>query len=466
MDGLSSEYFSGVGIFGDIRLDRRLEITFEQMAKRPTETLPKKLPSKTVLTGGYRMFNNPDVTHAKILEAHQRCCLEWLSQLCEQSNGKELTLLLLHDTTVLDYSGLNIEGLGQIGNGHGKGLYAHNSLAVLREGRQVVGLMNQILHRRDYAPPRETRAARAKRRSRESRLWRMAVEAQPPMPAGIRVIDVSDRGSDITEYIEYEIRHGRTFIVRSQHNRRLVSAADGTPLVRKLHERIRARSAMHRYPVCLAGADGGRTVWMELAWEQLRLNPPRQKRGDHGREPLTVWAVLAREENPQDPKDPIEWILLTNQPIETAADAQQVVSDYGCRWLDEDYHKAQKTGCGIEMTQMTQLHGLENVIALTSVLAVHVLKLRCLARDEKTKDEPARAHEDELKVRLAARHTKHADWRTMTVWEFYIAVAKLGGYMLNPEKRPPGWIILWRGYTRLNDMAEGVSLLRERCVET
>lgn len=357
MDGLSSEYFSGVGIFGDIRLDRRLEITFEQMAKRPTETLPKKLPSKTVLTGGYRMFNNPDVTHAKILEAHQRCCLEWLSQLCEQSNGKELTLLLLHDTTVLDYSGLNIEGLGQIGNGHGKGLYAHNSLAVLREGRQVVGLMNQILHRRDYAPPRETRAARAKRRSRESRLWRMAVEAQPPMPAGIRVIDVSDRGSDITEYIEYEIRHGRTFIVRSQHNRRLVSAADGTPLVRKLHERIRARSAMHRYPVCLAGADGGRTVWMELAWEQLRLNPPRQKRGDHGREPLTVWAVLAREENPQDPDDPIEWILLTNQPIETAADAQQVVSDYGCRWLDEDYHKAQKTGCGIEMTQMTRCTG-------------------------------------------------------------------------------------------------------------
>ncbi len=90
-----------------------------------------------------------------------------------------------------------------------------------------------------------------------------------------------------------------------------------------------------------------------------------------------------------------------------------------------------------------------------------MLRLRCAAQDDATRDEPAHLHEEPLKVRLAARHARHADWRAMSVWEFYLAVARLGGYLLNPLKRPPGWIILWRGYTRLEEMAAGVRMLAE-----
>ena len=54
----------------------------------------------------------------------------------------------------------------------------------------------------------------------------------------------------------------------------------------------------------------------------------------------------------------------------------------------------------------------------------------------------------------------------MTVWQYYPAAARLGSYMLNAHKRPPGWIILWRGYMRLEDMCHGVRLLDERCVQT
>ena len=143
-----------------------------------------------------------------------------------------------------------------------------------------------------------------------------------------------------------------------------------------------------------------------------------------------------------------------------------VAEDYACRWLIEDYHKAQKTGCGMEELQMTTRHGLDNAIALLSVLAVQVLKLRCLARDPLLRDQPALAHAEELKVKLAAKASGHAAWQTMSVWEYHLAIACLGGYMLNPRKRPPGWIILWRGYMRLEDMCHGVRLLDERCVQT
>ena len=163
---------------------------------------------------------------------------------------------------------------------------------------------------------------------------------------------------------------------------------------------------------------------------------------------------------------PIEWILLTNRPVETIEQAREVVDHYACRWVIEDYHKAQKTGCGIEDLQLTTRHGLDNAITVLSVLAVHVLGVRCRAREESTRNQPARLHEEELKVEVAGRASKHADWRAMTVWEYYIAVARLGGYMLNPRKRPPGWQVLWRGYIRLESMCAGARLIRERCVQT
>ena len=44
-------------------------------------------------------------------------------------------VLNLHDTTVLDFSGLTeIEELGQVGDGNGRGYYCHNTLAVAADG--------------------------------------------------------------------------------------------------------------------------------------------------------------------------------------------------------------------------------------------------------------------------------------------------------------------------------------------
>jgi hypothetical protein len=175
-------------VFGDRRLDRRLRGTFNQLARRPAGTLPHKLPKRAALVGGYRMFNNRKVTHQAVLDAHRARCLERL-------RGQRGKVLLLHDTTVLDYSGLDVDGLGQVGDGHGKGLYAHHSLAVIPATRQVVGLMSQVLHRRATVPKGESKPARRARPDRESRLWTRAVAGLPPMPPGVAVTDVCRTGA-------------------------------------------------------------------------------------------------------------------------------------------------------------------------------------------------------------------------------------------------------------------------------
>ncbi len=468
MEGLAQEYFGQERIFADLRLDARLGEMFNRMGQCPEGTLPKKLPRRAELVGGYRLFNNQRVRPASMLNAHRGSCLGRL----EGYTGR---LLILHDTTVLDYSGLDVEGLGQVGDGHGRGLYAHNSLAVIPGTREVIGLMNQILHRRERVPPKETRDARRRRASRESRLWKQAVEGLPAMPAAIQVTDVTDRGSDVMEYIWHEVTAGREFIVRSQHNRNLAwpeaQRKGSARCIEKLHDRLRALGAMGHYTIRVPAPGGGwREAKIGVAFTPVSLQPPRQARGEHGREPVRLWGVIAREVLSPEAlacgAEPIEWMLLTNRPVETIEQARQVVEDYGCRWLIEDYHKAQKTGCGIEDLQLTTRPALDNAITVLSILAVHVLRLRCMARDEATRDQPARQHEPDLKVELVARSSRHPEWQKMTVWEYYIGVARLGGYMLNPDKRPPGWQVLWRGYIRLESMCAGVRLMSERCVQT
>ncbi len=62
---------------------------------------------------------------------------------------------------------------------------------------------------------------------------------------------------------------------------------------------------------------------------------------------------------------------------------------YKCRWVIEEYHKAQKTGCAIEDMQFTSSAAMTPMIALLSVVAVTLLNLREASRRPDAKERPA-----------------------------------------------------------------------------
>lgn len=121
----------------------------------------------------------------------------------------------------------------------------------------------------------------------------------------------------------------------------------------------------------------------------------------------------------------------------------------------EEYHKVQKTGCGIERLRFETRDRLRAAIALVSVVAVRVLALRW-ARDGRP-DDPAGAvaSPEELAVLAALAPGRPAG---RTVREFVDRVAGLGGYLGRTCDGPPGWRTLWRGYQRLADLVLGASL--------
>ena len=110
--------------------------------RHPGETLPKKLQSPKDYKSMDRLVNRPEVTHAAVLRSHQELTLA-------KMRAMQRPVLIIHDTTDLDYSGLHsIADLGPIGNGGGRGLLCHNSLAIDPKDKRVIGLANQRLHQR------------------------------------------------------------------------------------------------------------------------------------------------------------------------------------------------------------------------------------------------------------------------------------------------------------------------------
>lgn len=450
------EHF-GQAALGDKRLTKRLVSVADQLVRHPEGSFPDKFKNPAELVGFYNLMANPKITHAKVLASH---CARTLEVMRQQQG----LVLILHDTTVLDYSGLTaIAELGQVGDGHGRGYYCHNSLAVTPQ-RQVLGLAQQMLHSRRRVPKGETRSQRRQRPDRESLWWKKSSQTIPAAPAGRVWVDVADRGADILEFLDYQDQAGKHYVVRSQHNRKVEFLCENAAKTVKLHDHLRTLPAQGTRTIEVPAGPGraARTTVVGVAWEELKLLSPCQPRGETRGEPLRVWALRVWELEPPPAVADLEWILLTNVPAHGVSDACERVDWYCCRWVVEEYHKGLKTGCEIERMQFNYADRLQPAIAVLSVVAVWLLQLRDASRHPVLQAKPAAEWVPQtwLEVLSLWRHGQiRQDW---SVRDFFMALARLGGHQNRKHDHPPGWIVLWRGWTELQTMAAGAMLQRTK----
>jgi hypothetical protein len=429
----------------------------QQISRHPGGTLPDKMGSPACYAAMDRLMNR-EATHASVLTPHYKRTLE------KMLAGPEVALIV-HDTTTLDFSGKKSLRLGPIGDGNGTGYLCHNSLAVDPYSREVFGLVSQILHRRVPTPRKEGVKAKRERKSRESRLWSSAVRELPAPPPGKRWVDVADRGADLFEFLATEQSLSRQCVVRSAHNRSIRIGHDGQGEQTLLHDHLRTLSAV--------GEPRGRDVYdtklecergakLRAAYAAVEILPPHVRKGEYENKPIKAWAVRIWEEAPPANGMKLEWFLVCLDPVTNAAEAWQKSDWYACRWIIEEYHKAQKTGCQIEDLQFRTPEALQPMIALLSVVSVMLLNLRQAARRPDAKERPATAVVEPIyeEVLRGWRHkTPHAP---LTIFEFYMALARLGGHMNRKRDGFPGWLTLWRGWQKLQNMVAGVEMDRQR----
>jgi hypothetical protein len=456
LNGSFGQRTFGACDLGDARRTRRLVRAADQILAHPDKTLPNKFACPADYRATLRLVNTPQVTHSAILHSHAHGVLDWLRQ-----RGPAV-VVLAEDTTELDYSGQTTLALGPIGNGGGKGYECHNTLAIDPHSREIFGLVDQILHQRHPLPRPPGVQARREDPDRESRLWLKGAANVGPAPPGKRWVRVCDRGADSFEYLEYVVTNKIPFLFRSTHNRALEVAA-GHSGPRLLHDHLRTLPGQAEWVVGLSGQAGqpDRQAQVRACAARVRVRAPHVHLGEHGDEPHEVWAIRVWEPAPPAGVEALEWLLLTDQEVDTAEQLRVVVGYYECRPVAEEYHKGQKTGVGIEALQLQSCAGLEAMIALLSVVAVPLVNLRIAARQKEQARRPAREVVDPLWVRVLSVW-RYQQERDLTVLEFTLALARLGGHQNRKGDGLPGWLTLWRGWERLRTMLD-YELARATC---
>ena len=465
-----SETHFGSACLGDQRRTRRLIKTAAVMMTNPGGSLPDKLPDWADLMGLYRLVAADAVTHAAVIQPHCRHTLE----LMRDTPG---VILLVHDTTELDYDNHQAVAaeLSQIGNGSRRGYLCHNTLAITPD-RQVLGLASQILHLRRRVPRKEKALAKREHPDRESLLWQRGCQQAGPAPANALWVDVCDRGSDCFEFLEYAHAHGRSYVIRAARDRSL----DGEDHlgVDRIHRTLFDYACdlptlgQRQVEVAASSKKGSRarSAQVRVAAGMLTLAAPKQPRGHCVAEALSTWVVCVQEVNPPADVTPLQWILLTNVAVDSLEQASQRIDWYECRPTIEDYHKGMKSGVGIELPQFESADRLEPVIGLLSVVAAVLLGLRHLARTEKAEQMPAVQAVPRLWVEIVARQVYQSPRKTprraeeLSLREFFVGVARLGGHLGRKGDGPPGWLTLWRGWRTLHQMVQGAKLMAEKCV--
>lgn len=444
---------------GDRRRTERTVQLFDALRQHPSSTLPDKLAAPADLKALYRLCDCPEVTHEALLASMRGYTLRNVA-------ANEGTILFIHDATELNYtSRKSMAGeLGQVARGLGKGFICHNVLAVHAESRGVLGLMDQILHRRANVRKDEKPAERRDRKSRESLLW---ITGTRHLPVGKRYVDVADQGADGFEFIEHAQRSGRTFVVRIHHARKMQLRHDGKGEIRSLSQTAAALPELGRFTMDVQpqkGRKARKDAMFLVRGAAVLVHPPHFRSGNYGKAPLPLYLVTVMEETPPQGEKPIVWQLLTNEPVVTFDDSWRVTTWYELRWIVEEFHKAQKTGCGIENMQFTAAARLEPAIALLSAVALTLLDLRENGRRPDAKTRRATQVIDPSYVTALTAWRFGKPRMDINVHDFYLALARLGGHQNRRHDHPPGWLVLWRGWMKLHAMLAGYEASqRQKC---
>ena len=454
----AQDLFGGAEL-GDVRRTQRLVRVAAQMAADPQGSLPRQLAGQWAdLKALYRLLRAAGVSH------------EAISRPVWQHTRRDLArepdvVLLVHDDTEVDYGYRPAtQGLGPIGNGSHRGFLVHTVLAVVPtgEGERILGVLHQEPWVRQSASPQTESSPRAdaepEASPRESAVWTRAVAQVGRPPAGQIWIHVGDRYADMFAFFHDCRETGTAFLVRAAQNCRvLLEDEQAEPELDYLLDRATSWPAQALGTVAVPSEHErrARTAQVQLSWGSLCL--PAPERGpNRGREAVKLWVVRVWEPEPPPKEEAqreyvpsqkhgpkrrqkaesaevqaLEWILLSALPVETAEQAWQAVARYRCRWPIEDFHRGLKTGCSLEQRHLQEQRSLENLLAIVSPIAVRLLQLRNLCREEPERPALNWVEPEEAQV-IAAKQGLTVE--QLTIEQFVCGVAQLGGFSATGER--------------------------------
>jgi hypothetical protein len=456
----------GAAQLGDARRTERAVDLAARIAARPSGTVTGAVKGAAAREGAFRFLSSPHVGVRALARSSHAATL----RRCE---GHPLVFVAVDQSSLGLTDRLGKKDFGPVGtrpDAKTRGLQAMTALAVSESG-QVLGVCGQRWWRRsDQKSPRFSRDQRPAAQ-RESSLWAGVIEDVEDgvlqARSTVKPWYQLDRGGDAGPILLKAAQEQLYLTVRSAYDRNLADDEDE-------HLRLRAALAAEKpiahFPHYLRPAAAKRAGHSPLRPRHLEIRVravtlavtdygPGKKRERHAVDCSAVWL---RETSPPPGARRLEWLLLTTYPVRGVADALKVAWGYSLRWRVEEFHKTWKSGaCDLESSQLRSCAAFQRWATLLAAVAARIERLKQAARQQPGTPALDYASRDEIDGAIVLSESRK--WKLgqdMTVEQFVLLVADVGGYTGRSSGGPPGSIVIARGLDRVTAAAAGLAAAR------
>jgi hypothetical protein len=382
---------------------------------------------------------------------------------CSQLDDAQRTYVVVDGTSLSLTDRAQTKGFGSLGKRKlpTRGLKVIDALAVSEEGVPV-----GLLDLQWWARGAKSRLSRYDRRQRgltETHHWVEAIDAaaqrieiHAPSCSPCFVIDREGDNAEILRAVE---RHATSrYIVRAAQNRPIVRPNGKRRLLRA---HLAAQRIVGTRVVDVPAGPGrsARRAVLDLRVARVTLDlPDRANRKRVTFETNVVWAV---ERRPPRTEKRLDWMLLTNESIDSREAADRVLDGYCLRWRVEDFHRTWKSGrCNVEETQLRSKEHVVRWATLLAAVATRVEQLKHLARTNPEAPASVAFKDVEIQALIAAKRHFRSRPDTIpdgmpTLAQAVRWVADLGGYTGKSSGGPPGSITIARGLEYLAPWTAG-----------
>lgn len=447
--------------FGDKRLDARAVKLLSDLGIRPNLSIPAACGGRAETEAAYRFFDNDKTTFEVTLAPH-----------IEQSRkraAEQPVALMVQDTTEVDLTREqnHVAGAGEL-DGSRRGFLLHKMHAFTPDRTPLGTVWAEKINRTEgvsHASASEKSAQRKHQpiEEKESLRWltglRTARELAQQMP-NTQCICIADSEADIYElFAEPRGERPVHWLIRACQNRAL--AGDTGQLLR---DQVLDAPVLYEVELLVRGREAKtaaehrarrqtrktREAKVEVRAVTVTLRAPW--RADRELPPVSVNVVLVREPNPPPDEPPVEWILVTTLPIETAKQVRIIVEYYCVRWSIEVFFRTLKSGCRVEERRFEDVERIFPYLAICLIVAWRILFVCRMGRDFPDLDCEAVFEPSEWKAVWMAVQQKKPPRKAPRLAEMVHMVASLGGYV---ERRnsEPGVQTIWIGMQRMYDLA-------------
>lgn len=460
----------------DKRLNDRLSEILSQLGARPTASIPEACTGWAETAAAYRFFDNDKVDFEKVLQPH-----------IEATRGRmanERIVIVVQDTTEVDLTRpeQQVTGAGRLDAGTRWGAFLHPLHAFTPDGTPLGTVHATVWCREDkpLQPDSERSAARKNVpiEEKESQRWidtlRKAREEAREIPDTC-IVAVADSEADIYELLVEAQAEPRDveWIVRGCWNRTLQKST-GKPAengesadqaAHSLRDQVLSQKVLFTHTINVRGRKAkvncehrGRRQSRESRKATVEVRAARvtlraRWRADRKLPPVSVNVVLVSEINPPANEPAVEWILLTNLPIEDVEQVRTVVQYYCVRWMIEVFFRTLKSGCRVESRLFEHIDRLLPCVAVYLIITWRTLYVCRLGREFPDISCEAIFEPAEWKSVYRVVRRKSPPSQPPTLREMVRMVAQLGGYVNRKRKDEPGPQTVWRGLQRVHDIA-------------